>query len=64
MELHCDWAHLRHHTLFKIVVNWYGRRDSNPHEHNSRDFKSLASTIPPRPLTNYSWTTSNRWGII
>lgn len=28
---------------------WYGRRDSNPHGLRPRDFKSLVSTIPPRP---------------
>ena len=29
---------------------WCGRWDSNPHEQGSGDFKSPASTIPPRPL--------------
>ena len=28
---------------------WCGRWDSNPHEPGSGDFKSPASTIPPRP---------------
>ena len=29
--------------------NWCGRRDSNPHEQSSRDFKSLASTDSATP---------------
>ena len=28
---------------------WCGWRDSNPHVQRTRDFKSLASTIPPHP---------------
>src|SRR4051812_36419774 len=29
---------------------WCGRRESNPHSHGEEDFKSPASTVPPRPL--------------
>ena len=57
-----DWTHCRkvhqerHNTTHrawcncaKIPLDTYGRRDSNPHEQSSGDFKSPASTIPPRP---------------
>ena len=39
-------------SLRKIIKNW-GRRDLNPHDqYKSTDFKSVVSTIPPRPLKN------------
>ena len=34
---------------------WCGRRDSNPHWDTQADFKSAASTIPPRPQGLNSW---------